>query len=248
MGAEPAWATLALTLPEVDEAWLEGFAAGFAALAGQHQVQLIGGDTTRGPLTVSVQIHGLLPQGKALRRNGARVGDDVYVSGSLGDAALGLRLWQSEPRSVDAAAEWLYARLHRPAPRVKLGLNLRDLATAAIDVSDGLAADLAHILDASGLGARLNVERLPISAALQSHWRGDIGEAYCLALSGGDDYELCFTAPVARREDISAAAMRSGVEVTMVGTIEAEPGLHLTDGEGGEYNLPVLGYQHFASP
>ncbi len=248
MGAEPAWATLALTLPEVDESWLAGFATGFAALAVQHGVQLIGGDTTRGPLTITVQVHGLLAAGKALRRNGAGVGDEVYVTGTLGDAAVALRLWQSEARrSSDPDAISLYARLHRPTPRMAMGLALRDLASAAVDVSDGLAADLAHVLDASGVGATLDVTRLPLSTALRSHWGGSESEARRLALSGGDDYELCFTAPAARRAAVMAAATHADCAVTTIGSIDAAPGLRLLDAGGAEMVLSGAGYDHFAA-
>ncbi len=164
MGAEPAWATLALTLPDHDPGWIAAFSRGFAALAGAHGVSLVGGDTTRGPLSVTVQVHGLVPAGRAIRRSGAAPGDRVYVSGTLGDAGLALRrILSGEP--VDPVAR---ARLERPTPRVALGLALRGVASAMIDVSDGLAADLGHILAASGVGAEIDLTALPLSAAVRS--------------------------------------------------------------------------------
>ena len=192
MGASPAWITLALSLPKADAAWLEGFCRGLFALATRFQVQLIGGDTSRGPLTISIQAHGFVPQGKALRRSGARPGDRVYVTGTLGDAALALASTRGQVTIPGAYQAYLQARLERPTPRILQGLGLRGLASAAIDISDGLAQDLGHILERSGVGARLNVDRVPRSGALNDCL--DAAAALPLALTGGDDYELCFTA------------------------------------------------------
>ncbi len=237
MGARPAWATLALTLPAIDEAWLAAFAGGLLGLAAEHGVALVGGDTTRGPLTLTLQAAGHVPADRALRRSGARPGDAVCVTGTLGDAALAL----DPPAGLDAAeADWLRARLDRPTPRVAAGLALRGLARAAIDVSDGLAADLGHVLAASGVGTTVELERLPLGAPLRrlaaaGDWR--------LPLAGGDDYELCFTLPAARLDDLGDLDL--GVPVTRVGTVEAAPGLRLVAPDGRPYALERAGYDHF---
>ena len=214
MGAMPAWATLALTMPAADESWLEGFCAGFFSLARAHDVTLIGGDTTAGPLTVTVQIMGHVPAGKALRRSGAQPGDLVFVSGHLGDAAAGLALIEKRADTSNAAhRDFLIERFLRPVPRIGLGKALRGLASATIDISDGLGADLGHILEASGVGARIDPDRLPRSRALIETF--EPMRAFELALSGGDDYELCFTlAPERVRliPDIEAAAQLCPVQ------------------------------------
>jgi thiamine-monophosphate kinase len=183
MGAEPAWATLALTLPSADARWVDEFADGFAELSREHCVALVVGDTTQGPLSITVTIHGLVPAGAALTRAAARVGDGVYVTGTLGDAAAGLLLVQS---NAEASAP-LLERLHRPTPRVQQGLILRGRATACIDVSDGLAADLGHICDASGVGAQIDADALPASSELSAAFDANARRAFQLA--GGDDYE-----------------------------------------------------------
>lgn len=236
MGAEPAWATLALTLPEADEGWLTAFSRGLFALAADHQVALVGGDTTRGPRTLTLQAGGYLPAGTALCRAGARAGDGIYVSGTLGDAALAL-----DPPAGLAAdqLEALLIRLHRPEPRVALGRALRGVATAAIDLSDGINADLGHILAASGAGATLELARLPLSAAVSA--RTAAGD-WRLPLSGGDDYELCFTLPAERAAMLSA--LPAGVAVTRVGTVEAATGLRCIAPDGRVVDAGG-GYQHF---
>ena len=244
MGARPAWALLALTLPAPDPAWLEGFRQGFATLAAEHGVAVIGGDTTRGPLTISLTLAGWVEPDQALRRGGARAGDLIYVSGTLGDAAAGLRLWQSGRAGQEGAAE-LCQRLHRPQPRVALGRALRGLASAAIDVTDGLAADLGHILAASSVGATLEAAQLPLSDTLR-RLCGD-AEALVLALTGGDDYELCFTAPPRHEADIERIGQRLGLRLTRIGRIDAEPGLRLADPQGRRRPLPGHGYDHFRS-
>ncbi|MGD8936357.1 MAG: thiamine-phosphate kinase, partial [Thiogranum sp.] len=194
MGATPAWATLSLTMPAVDKDWLQAFADGFYSLADQYQVALVGGDTTRGPLSVSVQLQGYIEPGKVLRRDAAKPGQALFVSGTLGDAACALHQLQSG--AVDA---FVFERLNRPEPRVALGQLLGGVAAAAIDVSDGLLADLGHILEASRCGATLYPERLPASSALQNLPAGEVLEYQC---NGGDDYELCFSVAPERRAQL----------------------------------------------
>ncbi len=242
MGAEPAWATLALTLPEADAAWLAGFAAGFGALAAAHGVALVGGDTTRGALTVTVTLAGRVPSGEALTRAGARPGDGIWVTGSLGDAGMALALLEAGKPVPEA----LRRRLDRPEPRLAAGRALRGLATAAIDVSDGLAADLGHLLQASGVGARVAAERLPRSAALRAA-QADEAEGLRLALGAGDDYELCFTLPPAAEAAMNTRMAAIGWPVTWIGEIEAEPGLRLIDADGRERPAPG-GFDHFGGP
>lgn len=239
MGATPQWALLALTLPAADAAWLEGFAAGFGALACAHGVALVGGDVTRGPLTVSVQVIGAA-EGPALRRDGARPGDRVWLSGRPGEAAAGLAVWGSGQRH-DARWRGLVGRLHRPAPRCALGRALAGTASAAIDVSDGVAADAGHIAAASGVGIVLQAERLPLSRRLRA-WAGT-GAARELALHGGDDYELCFTAPPAADAAVQAAARRHRVPVRVIGRVTGSGGLQVRD--AGGRSLAGGGYQHF---
>lgn len=244
MAARPTWALLALTLPQPDSAWLAGFGAGFRALAESSGVALIGGDTTRGPRrSVSVTLLGRVAADKVLRRRGARPGDRIFVSGTVGDAAAGLRLWQAGERHRAGAVGELLARLHYPTPRLALGAALGGLASAAIDVSDGLAADLGHILAASGVGARIEIERLPLSAALRQLF--PLAEARQLALTGGDDYELCFTVPPSQEVRLRQAAARCGTAVTAIGVVEEAAGLRLVDGAGQALVLPQGGYQHF---
>lgn len=229
MGARPIGMTVALTLPEADEFWLNSFSQGLAQAVSEYQLPLVGGDTTRGPLTITVQVLGAVPLDKALLREGAKVGDAVYVSGSLGDAAGALAFlngeWQPEPDH----AEYLLQRYHRPRARIALGLELLDVATAAIDISDGLMADAGHIAAASGVGIRLDPEALPIAPALGSH--GNRETILKWALSGGDDYELCFTLP---------AGVAAPEGCTQIGQVIA--------GEGVETGLNIdfgAGYQHF---
>jgi thiamine-monophosphate kinase len=242
MGAEAAWATLALTLPEPDPAWLEAFAGGFFSLAGRHGVQLVGGDTTRGPLTVSVQAHGFTPQGQALLRTGARPGDRVYVTGTLGDAGLALRL-------RDAAAAELRARLDYPEPRLEAGSRLRGLASAAIDISDGLLADLGHLLEYNGLGASLQIDDLPrsgaFSAALQGQDAAPAELFHELPLSAGDDYELCFTVPERCCAEVERRLNELPCGCTAIGVIEAQPGIRCYLQDGRSYQQAGTGYLHF---
>lgn len=240
MGAEPLAATLALTLPEADESWLQRFSDGFFDLAERYQVQLIGGDTTRGPLSITVQLHGLLPQGAALLRSGARADDDIYVTGALGDAGLALLALQG--KTALPAPQRALDKLNRPVPRVREGMALRGIASSAIDISDGLLADLGHILKASGAGARLNVDALPLSADVRS-----CGEerAYALALGAGDDYELCFTVPASGKPALKRAFETLACAYTRVGVIERESGLRCVRAGGALYTPKISGYEHF---
>ena len=235
MGAEPAWCTLSLTLPQADATFVDGFCDGFLALAAQHGVALVGGDTTRGPLSVSITAHGFVAAGEALRRDGARVGDEVWVSGTLGDAAGALRQWKAGAPMAPA----LQARLDRPTPRVALGRALRGIASSAIDVSDGLLADLAHVCRTSGVGAEIDVDALPASDALRAAFDADVRRT--LQATGGDDYELCFTAPVAQRAALEALSRALALPLACIGRIV--PGTRVAC-----MGLPpgIVGYQHFA--
>jgi len=225
MGAEPAWALLGLTLPAADEHWLAGFSAGFDALARRHAVALVGGDTTRGPLTITVTLAGTVPEGGALRRDGARPGDEVWVSGTPGDAAAGLDILQGRLNAQGRAREALLARFQSPQARVALGVALRGVATACIDLSDGLLGDLGKLCAASGVGADLATRELPLSAGLCSV--APPAERVRYALGGGDDYELLFTADPAERERL--AALDAGVVLRRIGTV-TEAGGVLVDG------------------
>jgi len=240
MGAAPAWCTLALTLPAADADWLDAFLDGFLELAEQHQVQLVGGDTTRGPLSVCVTAHGLVPAGTALRRDGARAGDEIWVTGTLGDAAGAL----AQHLAGGACSAKLRYRLDRPTPRVDTGLVLRGRATAAIDVSDGLLADLGHVLAASGVGARLDLGRLPTSRTLADHF--DERRRWELQLGGGDDYELCFTAPPQAALGIEQALAGFDASAAVIGHVVAGHGIVCTTPDGDAYAPPARGYDHFA--
>jgi thiamine-monophosphate kinase len=243
MGATPAWCTLALTLPQADERWLGDFNRGFRELAVRHRVALIGGDTTHGPLTLTVQILGLVPAGSAIRRDGAQAGDLIFVSGTPGDAAAGLELLRRPEAERSGDDErYLVERFLAPAPRIDLGESLRGLATAAIDVSDGLHADLGKLLGASGVGGRLDLASLPLAEAL-IRARGP-ERARELALGGGDDYELCFTAPPQRRAAVLAAAGACSCPVDEIGVIETQRGLRCFE-RGREVTVNVKGYDHF---
>jgi thiamine-monophosphate kinase len=249
MGATPAWAMLALTMPRADPRFVEGFADGFAQLARTHALSLIGGDTTQGPLSVTVSAFGFVPEGRALLRSGARAGDAVFVTGTLGDAAAALRLIQdsglgTRDSTNEQARSDLVPRLNRPEPRVGAGLALRDVASACIDVSDGLLADLGHICEASGVGAIVEVDALPLSSAMLALFDAD--ERRALALSGGDDYELCFTASVGRADRIAADFARLGFGAARIGRIVAEPGVRVRDANGSTVEPPRRGWQHFA--
>jgi thiamine-monophosphate kinase len=244
MGATPACATLALTMPSADFDWLEKFAAGFFELAAAHAVALVGGDTTRGPLTVSVQILGSVPHGRALRRGGAAAGNILAVSGTLGDAAAGLAFLQAPPATTrPPEAEQLVQRFNYPTPRVRLGLAARGIASAAMDLSDGLIGDLPKLAQASGLAAHVCVEALPLSAALRKS--AALGQARDWALAGGDDYELLFAVPPSRFPELKGAADQLNLTLTPIGELHAGAGV--TWSLNGEDFVPgVSGYDHFA--
>ena len=236
MGAAPRWAILALAMPSADEAWLEAFAGGLFALADRYAVELIGGDTTRGPRSICISIFGELPAGQALLRAGARSGDDIWVSGELGAAALAL----VRPDLVE-----VQKRLNEPEPRVALGERLRGLASAAIDVSDGFAQDLGHILERSGCGAAVEYDLLPKSAAF-SRIGNPVLERRCV-LAGGDDYELVFTAPQAARRAITGLASEIDVALARVGSIRpGEPKPVVLDAQGAQIEFE-RGYDHFSA-
>lgn len=242
MGALPRWATLALSLPQADDAWLEQFSAGLFALAQQHGVELVGGDTTRGPLNLCVTILGEVPPQQALRRSGAQPGDEIWLSGSVGDAALALAHLQGRIRLPEAAFAACAPRLHQPQPRVALGLALRGLASSVIDVSDGLLADLGHILDASQVGTEIGLEAIPASETLRS-LPPAITQS-CI-LSGGDDYELCFTVPAARRAEVERLSPKLDLALTRIGKIVAGRGCVVRDAAGDSLDTGVGGYDHF---
>lgn len=239
MGAEPAWCTLALSLPRGEAAWLDAFLDGFLELAGQHRVALVGGDTTQGPLSIGVTALGWVPEALALRRGGAKDGDEVWVTGTLGDAAAALALERTE-----GSDEALRRRLDRPAPRIAAGLALRGLAHAAIDISDGLLADLGHVLAESGAGAEIEIAALPCSPALAARFEGE--SRWRLQLAGGDDYELCFTAPPAANAAVAAALAGAGTPATVIGRVRAAPGLRAIAPDGRDFAPPRGGYEHFA--
>ena len=254
MGAQPRWATLSLSLPEVNETWLQKFSDGFFSLAQQHGVELIGGDTTRGPLNLCVTIMGEVPQGAALRRDGAQLGDDIWVSGQLGDAALALAHIQGDVQLTAADFSSCALALHRPLPRVALGLALRGVAHSAVDISDGLLADLGHIVECSRVGAEIQYDLLPVSDVLSALSRADAhpspasGGGAGLAkrvLAGGDDYELCFTAPPVRRAEVEKISQHLNLPLTRIGAIVAGSGCIVQAANGSVINIGVSGYDHF---
>jgi thiamine-monophosphate kinase len=243
-GAKPLAFTLALSMPQADEAWLEPFSRGLLALADEYGCELVGGDTTRGPLNICITAFGEVPQGQALLRSGARAGDDIYVSGTLGDARLALEVFRgtvSVPADVFEAAR---ARMEQPTPRLALGQALRGIATSAIDVSDGLLGDLGHILRQSSVGARIETS---VAAGLMAA-QGALDENQRLeyVLAGGDDYELLFTAPAVQHDAVQAAAREAHIPTTRIGRIEAEPGLRLVDSQGRPIQQRYGSFDHFA--
>ncbi|MDX5406674.1 MAG: thiamine-phosphate kinase [Chromatiaceae bacterium] len=244
MGAEPAWLSLALTLPAVDEAWLSAFAAGLSETADYYQCQLVGGDTTRGPMSLTMIAKGTVPRGKALTRSGAKVGDYIYVTGTLGDAALGLKLCQGLYEVSKKHQSHILQRFHYPSARVALGQALRNLASSAMDLSDGLYSDIQHILQRSNVGASIDVSRLPLSQALKDSC--DTSTALQLALSGGEDYELLFTVPEARRGSLEVLLSPYGVPVTCIGRVTGVAGkLELKQGEQA-FDYQHQGFVHFS--
>lgn len=243
-GAQPLAFTLALSLPRADEAFLAPFARGLFALADTHGITLVGGDTTAGPLNVCITVLGEVPAGAALRRDGARAGDRLWVSGRLGDARLALELFRGALQAAGEVFAQVRLAMELPQPRVALGQALRGVAHSAIDLSDGLLGDLGHVLKASGVGATLDEALLPCSAAVAA--LDDLWRRRCV-LQGGDDYELLFTAPVAHDDAVLAAAAATGVAVTAIGHIDAAPGLRLRDRQGHIASLLPQGFDHFSS-
>ena len=244
MGARPRWALLAITVPKVDEPWLSAFAEGFYDLARRHEVTLIGGDTTRGPLAITVTALGEVATGSALRRDGARVGDELWVSGQIGSAALALRHVRGEVRLKGNGLEACMSRLEAPIPRVELGKELVKVASSAIDVSDGLVADAGHICTCSGVGIEISYADVP-SIADVTHLKGDqvIREAL---LAGGDDYELLFTVPTGGSLQMDSISARVGLALTRIGRVVAGEGVRVLDASGEEIAVDIGGYEHFA--
>jgi thiamine-monophosphate kinase len=242
MGAEPAWTSLALTLPHNNEAWLQEFCKGWETLARAYNVQLIGGDTSRGHLTLTVQAHGFIPGGAAICRRGAMAGDLIYVSGTLGDAGLALLAKQGSVELNKDEYSLAMQKLNRPEPRIDLGKQLRGLATSAIDISDGLCADLGHILKASEVGANIAIEKIPMSTTLNS--LNNDQDKYDLALGAGDDYELCFTIPKEKMGELEKRTADMGCTLTCIGEVVDEAGLHCYL-NGKSYETSAKGFQHF---
>jgi thiamine-monophosphate kinase len=245
MGADPRWALLAIALPKADERWIAAFTRGFFRLARRFGTELIGGDTTRGPLAISIAVIGEVPRKLALRRDAARAGDDIWLSGATGEAALALAHLKGRVKLKGRAREACLRRLHAPEPRVGLGRALRGIARSAIDVSDGLLADLGHVARASGVAAELRWEDLPRAPAIRECPNAALAKDSLLA--GGDDYELVFTARGSMRARIRAAGKRAGVRVTAIGTFVAgKPGVRLLDAAGRTVAAPRSGFDHFA--
>lgn len=250
-GARPLAFTLALALPRVDEAWLAGFSKGLLALADAHGCELVGGDTTQGPLNICITVFGEVPAGQTLLRSGARAGDDIYVSGTLGDARLALEALLGHIHLPDELLAQARQRLERPTPRVALGLALRGIASSAMDVSDGLLGDFGHILKASGVGASIRTDetiKLIAAGAFPSSATGQFDQKLLqqCTLAGGDDYELLFTAPPQHRAAVAAAAAQSQTAVTCIGQVEAAPGLRLVDAQGMPVENRFASFDHFA--
>ena len=251
-GARPLAFTLALSLPRADEAWISEFAAGLLTLADAHDCELIGGDTTGGPLNICITVFGEVPAGQALLRSGARAGDEIWVSGTLGDARLALEAMLGRVQLPAELLQQTRQRLEAPTPRVALGLALRGIASSALDVSDGLLGDLGHILELSSVGATVDSRcTTPLMAAAaypqSDAWQFDSKLQQQCTLAGGDDYELCFTAPAARHADVLAAGAASGTTVHRIGRIDAEPGLRVIDANGALLQNRWKSFDHFGS-
>lgn len=247
MGAEPLAFTLALSLPRADDAWLAAFSRGLLGLADAHGCALVGGDTTGGPLNICITVFGQVPEHQALRRSAAQVGDDIYISGQVGDARLALEVFRgTQHLSADDFAA-VRQRMERPTPRIALGLALRGVAHAAADVSDGLLGDLGHVLTASGVGADIHTRWIPDSIAVSPILQST-GADFCTeyALAGGDDYELVFTAPPQARAAVQAAAAQAGTGVTHIGTVSAATGLRVLDAQGKPLRKLPASFDHFA--
>jgi thiamine-monophosphate kinase len=239
-GATPWWFTLALTLPESDEAWLQAFSEGLFELAANARIDLIGGDTTQGPLAITIQVAGIVPTGKALMRSGAQVGDKIYCTGTLGDSCGGLQCWQQQ--LIGGHADYLKSRFIRPQPRLIESSLLLGLANSCIDVSDGLLADLAHIMAASDVGADVDITQVPVSGPLFKQF-GEPSLEY--ALAGGDDYELCFTVAPHKADMVESAFAKQQLRLTHIGHITEGSELRCISPDGSLYTLPKSGYQHF---
>jgi thiamine-monophosphate kinase len=245
-GAKPLAFTLALALPAVDEVWLEGFSRGLLALADAHGCELIGGDTTRGPLNLCITVFGEVPAGAALLRSGAKVGDDIWVSGTLGDARLALEVFRGTLALPAEAFELARGRMEQPTPRVALGQALRGIATAAIDISDGLVGDLGHILKASGVGAQIDADAAADLLAVGTTAPLSLDVRRTCTLAGGDDYELAFTAPTSARDAVEQAGRTTGTPVARIGRIESESGLRIVDAQGRAVAQRFASFDHFA--
>jgi len=245
-GAEPRAFLLSLSLPRADVAWLQGFSQGLFALADAHGCELIGGDTTQGPLNISITVLGDVPRGQALLRSGARAGDDIFVSGTVGDARLALEVFRGKLSLPETVFRRCRNRMEQPTPRVALGIGLRGVASAAADISDGLLGDLGHILRQSGVGARLQVD--PCERLLACGAEAELPPDWLrtCVLSGGDDYELVFTAPVAQRAAVQAAAELGLTPVTRIGEVTATGGLDVRDGLGRQVTQHFASFDHFA--
>jgi thiamine-monophosphate kinase len=239
MGAEPRWITLSLTMPENDPDWLAGFMSGFSVLAKQYALSLIGGDLSQGPLSVTVQIHGFVPEGKALYRHGAKTGDLIYVSGTLGDAGLALGMTAERYKVEEKHREYLMNRLNRPTPQIGLGMALRGIANSAIDISDGLLADLNHILESSNKGAFVNVDNISMYEAVKSQ-----PDAIDIALTSGDDYELCFTIPPEKQSQVENELQKK-FRLSCVGNITDGKGIIWQHEDSSEFHPQGKAYQHF---
>lgn len=245
MGADPAWVTLSLTLPGIDHGWLKGFSQGLFQLADQFDVQLVGGDLSHGPLAITIQVHGFVNTGKSLRRDTARTGDQIFVTGTLGDAGLALAIRNGGCPVPQTGYDYLCQRLDRPQPRVKEGISLQDVAHSAIDISDGLACDLGHIIAASDVGATVYVDRIPVSPVFAT-FRKDcesVRKWADIAVSSGDDYELCFT--IDPRDQALLKERMPDIPCTQIGIIDTQPGLRCMMRDGSEFVPTSSGYDHF---
>ncbi|RYU68465.1 thiamine-phosphate kinase [Aliivibrio finisterrensis] len=251
MGAKPAWVSLALTLPKPDEKWLEGFCEGFFELAKQHNVQLIGGDTTKGPLSITITVQGLVPRGEALTRKGAKVGDDIYVTGFIGDSAAGLEILLDTKKQIKTQLEQELERRHYYSnPKVQLAQKIRHLCHSALDISDGLISDLGHILKQSNVSAKIQVNALPISDELMTFYSHDIDKCLKMALVSGEEYELCFTAPKENREAIKQISFLLNHDVSIIGEITKGPFSTLENNvklrkDATSLDWVLYGYDHF---
>ncbi|MDD9176378.1 thiamine-phosphate kinase [Aliivibrio finisterrensis] len=251
MGAKPTWVSLALTLPKPDEKWLEGFCEGFFGLAKQHNVQLIGGDTTKGPLSITITVQGLVPRGEGLTRKGAKVGDDIYVTGFIGDSAAGLEILLDTNKQIKTQLEQeLEHRHYYSNPKVQLAQKIRHLCHSALDISDGLISDLGHILKQSNVSAKIQVNALPISDELLAFYSHDIDKCLKTALVSGEEYELCFTAPKENREAIKQISFLLNHDVSIIGEISEGPFTTLENNvklrkDSISLDWVLYGYDHF---